>query len=647
MPYIPRILIVDDEPQICDSLRLLLARQGYDIFTTTSGREAVDLLSHETFDLLLLDMVIPDMSGFQIMDHINSSEREILTIVITGNASIESAVTALKKGAFDYLKKPFEYEELIKRVGNALQQKKLVHEKRIINGKLERFEERYQFLVQNSPDIIYIVDGRGCFSFINVTVERILGFSADELIGCPFETIVHEESAAQLAGFLKDITGSGARSSLSVELKLKLRDHPDGFKLFEIEHARMGFSPDDEASGTYGVARDITYRRQLENQLRQAKKMEAIGGLAGGIAHDFNNILMGIMGYTSLMLSETDADHVHHAKLQSIEQHVRSGANLTKQLLGFARGRTFDVKPADIHGIIDRTVNMFGRAHKNIAITRSFAEQVSAVEVDEGQIEQVLLNLYVNAMQAMPAGGSISLATECLSVDELHARRSDLRAGDYVAVHVRDTGVGMDDEVLQRVFEPFFTTKDKNGTGLGLASAYGIVANHGGTITVQSRKGDGTVFSVFLPASDRHVEEQTPVEQTLHTGTETLLLVDDEKPMLEVGREILETLGYTVATAGSGQEALDRLDSDSGIDLVICDLVMPGMSGIELCETILKQHPRTRLLVSSGFSRDCESSELLQRDDIGFIQKPFAISELSVTLRDILDRQPAPRLKVL
>jgi PAS domain S-box-containing protein len=490
MSYQPRILAVDDEPQICESLEILLKKQGYDISTTNSGREALNLLDSGRFDLLLLDMSIPDLSGFEIMDHINRQDYEIFTIVITGNASIESAVNALKKGAFDYLKKPFEYEELLKRVGNALNQKILALEKKIINGKLERSEERYQYLVQNSPDIIYMLDSRGVFTFVNITAQRLLGFPPDQLKGKAFASIVHEKDLEKAASFLnrKEAVGPAAAQ---VELRLKVHGKSDLYKLFELEHSKVELSTAENAEkifGIYGVARDITYRKQLEEQLQHAKKMEALGTLAGGIAHDFNNILMGIMGYASLLISGLDPSVPNYKKLKSIEQHVRSGAGLTKQLLSFARGGTVDIRPANINSIIDKTSSMFGRTKKEIKINCTYQQGLRAVEVDEGQIEQALLNLYLNAWQAMPGGGSVYLETQNCNVSEQPAKQLNLRPGNYVKTTVRDTGAGMDEETRQRVFEPFFTTKESTGgTGLGLASAYGIIKNHSGNITVQSK----------------------------------------------------------------------------------------------------------------------------------------------------------------
>jgi len=653
MSYDPKILIVDDEPQICDSLKILLSRQGYEITTANSGKKALEILESSSFDILLLDMVIPDLSGFEIMDHINSSGYDLLIIVITGNASIESAVKALKKGAYDYLRKPFEYEELLRRVGNALNQQRLGYEKKIINGKLARSEERYQYLIQNSPDIIYMLDNNGNFTFVNFVVEELLGFSRSQLMGQHFTTVVHEDDIDKANRFTSG-NSTCDYSSMVQELRFLSRKSEQVFRLFEIKHIAIKSKPMDsgvnkagengrDIVGVYGVARDITYRKELESQLQQAKKMGAIGTLAGGIAHDFNNILMGIMGYTSLLLSGTDSSSSCYGKLKNIEQHVKSGADLTKQLLGFARGGNYDIRPSDIKEIVKKTSAMFARTKKEIEIQCECREDISPVEVDQTQIEQVLLNLYVNAWQAMLEGGKIYTGMKNIELGREEALKLNLDTGKYVEIKVRDTGIGMDEEIIQRIFEPFFTTKEMGrGTGLGLASAYGIVKNHGGAISADSKKGEGSVFTIYIPASVKEVEKKDEPSETILKGSETVLLVDDEEDIVDVGAEILVSLGYQVMTAGSGAEAVKIYGENRGsIDILIIDMIMPNMSGGELYDKVREMDRDVKILLSSGYSIDGEASKVMERGCDGFIQKPFGIIELSRKIRDILDQKAA------
>ncbi|MBW2645958.1 MAG: PAS domain S-box protein [Deltaproteobacteria bacterium] len=409
----------------------------------------------------------------------------------------------------------------------------------------------------------------------------------------------------------------------------------------------MKDSDSGEVTGVVEFVRDITDRKQaeeekrkLEIQLRQSQKMEAIGTLAGGIAHDFNNLLMGIQGHTSLALLHTDPDHPHFTHLKGIEDMVQRGSNLTRQLLGFARQGKYEVKPTDLNELIEKSSKMFGQTKKEIRIHRKYQKEIWAVEVDRGQIEQVLLNLYVNAWQAMPRGGNLYISTSNVVIGKTSGRAFDVEPGDYVLFTVTDTGTGMDRKTIERIFDPFFTTKEiGQGTGLGLASAYGIVKAHGGHITIESEQGRGTTVGIYLPASEKKVEKGAKTVEGFIKGTETVLLVDDEEVILEVGQDLLESMGYRVLTADYGEEAIEvyKRKRDE-IDIVLLDMIMPGMSGGEVYDRIKEINPDIKVLLSSGYSVDSEASEILERGCDGFIQKPFKMNELSGKLREVLDR---------
>jgi two-component system, cell cycle sensor histidine kinase and response regulator CckA len=645
----PKILIVDDEPRMCESLGLLLGQQGYEIHTATSGVEAKRTLSRQVFDLALLDMVMPDMGGHSLMEYIKTRAPETYVIFITGNASIDSALGALRNGAYDYLRKPIEYEELLKTVQNALDQKRLRSEREIIGGKLELSEERYRYLVQNSPDIIYTLDREGNFTFVSDAVKRLLGYDRKQLIGTHYTTILWDEDREK-ANWLLGEKRTGERASSGVELRMKGPIDAEHFRFFEVKHLTIedpSGSPlngSEKLLGTHGVARDVSDRKRLEVQLQQAQKMEAVGTLAGGIAHDFNNLLMGIQGYTSLMLLKIDSTHPHYQKLKSIEQYIQSGAELTKQLLGFARGGKYDVKPVDLNELAGKTSQMFGRTKKEIVIHESYEQGIWPVDADEGQIEQVLLNLYLNAWQAMPGGGDLHITTRNTVLDKGAARPFNLTPGRYVTLSVIDNGYGMDEKTQQRIFEPFFTTKKMGrGNGLGLASAYGIVKNHNGIIDVQSQKGKGTTFSIYLPASRREVKKEKGAPPRIFNGEghEGVLFIDDEEMIKDVGTEILKALGYQVFSASSGLEAVETFKKNrEKIHAVILDMIMPGMGGGEIFDALIGIDPEVKVLLSSGYSVDGEASEILKRGCKGFIQKPFDITSLSKKLREVLAEAP-------
>ncbi len=396
------------------------------------------------------------------------------------------------------------------------------------------------------------------------------------------------------------------------------------------------------------VVRDITERireeeekKKLELQIQQALKMEAIGTLAGGIAHDFNNLLMGIQGYTSLMLLNAEPGQPCYQRLKAIEQQVLSGADLTKQLLGFARRGRYEVKTTDMNELVRRTASMFGRTKKEIRIQEKYYDGLWPVEVDQGQLEQALLNLFVNAWQAMPGGGTLYLETDNVVLDETYVKPYQIKMGPYAKLSVTDTGVGMDGKTRQRIFEPFFTTKEmRRGTGLGLASTYGIIKGHGGLINVYSEPGHGTTFNIYLPASDKGGPVEQQLSQEIKIGQETILLVDDENIIVEVTQEILEELGYEVLVARNGEEAIEIYQShQKRIDLVILDMIMPGMGGGEVYDRLRDMNPDVQVILSSGYSINGEAMEIMDRGVRFFLQKPFTVMDLSARVREVLDKK--------
>jgi CheY-like chemotaxis protein len=349
---------------------------------------------------------------------------------------------------------------------------------------------------------------------------------------------------------------------------------------------------------------------------------------------------MGIQGRASLMLMNMDDDHAHFTHVSGIEEAVKRGAYLAKQLLGFARGGKYEVKPTDLNDLLAKSSEMLGRAKKEIKIHRKYEKDIWTVEIDRGQIEQVLLNLYVNAWQAMPEGGDLYLETKNVKLDKKYAEAFHVEPGNYVKISATDTGVGMDEATRQRVFEPFFTTKEiGGGTGLGLASAYGIINNHGGIIDVYSEPGHGATFSIYLPASDKEITKDKKPSADLLKGKETVLLVDDENMVIDVGKEMLTALDYKVMVAANGKEAVKIYEKNRDkIDIVVLDLVMPDMGGGEVYDRIKEMNPKVKVLLSSGYSIDGQAHEILRRGCDGFIQKPFNIKELSRELRDILEK---------
>lgn len=649
MSSVPRVLVIDDELRICESIKALLQMQHYVVDYITRPAEIDAVLRDKSYDLFLLDLCMPGISGFDVLERILRQEADAHVIMITGYASIETAVTALKKGACDYLKKPFEPDDLIRTVKNVFTQKRLKDENRVINQKLENSERRYRFLVQNSPDIIYMLDNAGRFTFVNEAAQRLLGYTQEDLIGKSYESIVARPDREK-ARWLLNERRTGERACSGEEIRLRLNRKAPQYRECEVRHLTIELKAtgvyvnSSSASakkfvGTYGVARDISYRRHLESQLRHARKMESIGTLAGGIAHDFNNILMGIQGCASLMLYDIkDRSDQNYVRLTNIEQYVQSGAELTRQLLGFARAGKYQVRPTNLNRLIERSASMFGRTRKEIDIRWHLQKDLWSAKVDSGQIEQVLINLYVNAWQAMPGGGLLDITTENVSLDQTQARKVGLKPGNFVMMSVSDSGIGMDENTCRRVFDPFFTTKDKGrGTGLGLASAYGIIQNHGGSIHVTSQPGQGSRFVIYLPATRQDPVEIKIEHHEIQTGSGMVLLVDDEQSIVDSTREMLENMGYSVVTANSGNTALQKLEQyGDQIDLMMLDMIMPGMGGNETFIKVKQIKPDLKVLLCSGYSINGQAREILDCGCDDFIQKPYNLDQLSQKVRQLL-----------
>ena len=643
-----KILVVDDELRFCKSLAQLLRTRDYEVATASCGREALALIGKTVFDLAILDVHLPDMLGTELMGEIKVRDANTSVVVISGEANIDSALAAIRHGAYDYIRKPFEFEELLNTVENALKQKVLRQEKDKINEKLQRSEEKYRYLVQNSPDIIYTLDEDGNFTFLSDALEHLLGFTVPDLIGKHYSTIIWEEDQDKARWFFHE-RRSKNRSTSGIELRLKAtgdekqKDRDRQYLIVELKSMGIYEQATPISSkryiGTHGVLRDISARQRLQNQLQNADRMESLGTLAGGIAHDFNNLLMAIKGRSALMSMDLDVSHPFVKHLCAIDECIHSATHLTKQLLGFARGGKYEVKPTNINELIRNSADMFGRTKKEITIETQFHSPNIVVEVDRRQIEQVLLNLYINAWQAMPEGGTLRLKAKDVMLGEKECSPYQIELGRYAHVAITDTGMGMDQRTLQRIFDPFFSTKEKTrGTGLGLASAYGIVKNHGGIINVTSKVDHGTTFNIYLPISQKPIVEALSSKQGIHQGTETILLVDDEEMIIAVGQAMLEQLGYHIIAVQSGREAVEtvrRLGQE--IDLVILDMIMPHMDGGKTFDCIREIYPEMPVLLSSGYAINGKAEEIMQRGCNGFIQKPFSAAELSQKVRQIFN----------
>ena len=633
------ILIIDDDENAIKLLKVMLKSENYNLISALRGEEGLKIVADTLPDLILLDVLMPEMDGFEVCRRLKQEQktRIIPVVMITALKEKEYCLKALEKGADDFLSKPVDKTELQARIKSLLRI-------RTYHNALQESEERYRNILDNIQESYFEMNLAGDFTFFNDSLIEIIGYPRDELMGMNNREYTSEETAKEMHTIFNQVYRTGEPAEINdYEILIKGGET----RTLELSTNLMK-NQDDRPVGFRGIARDVTERlkaekerKQLEAQLQQAQKMETIGTLAGGIAHDFNNLLQGIQGRASLMLMSTASSHPHFEHLNGIVDYVEGGANLTRQLLGFARSGKYEVKTTDLNELIKNQNKMFGRTKKEITIRGKYEENLWSTEVDRSQIEQVLMNLYVNAVQAMSGGGDLYVHTENIIIDENYIKPFMIKPGKYIKTSVTDTGVGMDKETQQRIFDPFFTTKEMGrGTGLGLASVYGIVKNHDGFINVYSEKGEGTTFNFYLPTSKGEIVDDKELAEDILKGSETVLLVDDEDMIIDVGKPILEQMGYNVLTATGGKEALDIYEKNKQeIGIVVLDMIMPGMGGGDTYDRLKELNPDIKVLLSSGYSINGQATKILERGCDGFIQKPFNVMGLSQKIRGILDKK--------
>ena len=637
------ILVVDNNPMMLKFMSGMLQKKGHTVFSAEDGLSASGILKEHIPDVVFVDLIMPNISGKQLCRMIRQDPRlkDVRIVILSAVAAEEEpnlaelkADACIAKGSFKTMAENVTTVLNRLKTGDSEGLEKDIFgadfvAPRAISRELLSTQRHFEIILANMTEGILELSPDSRIVYANPVAASLLGKPEIVLLASEFTSLFQEEDRRRIERVLEEL-GDIPRV-LPEEPPVKLNGRRFAMKMIPIR------GNGDRA--VIVMLNDVTDRKKIEAQLLHARKMEAIGTLAGGIAHDYNNLLMGIEGYASLILNKAPPDTEYREYVEAIEESVQRGSDLTRQLLTFARGGQYNARPTDINDVIRESVSMFGRTRKEISIREKYDEKIWLVEVDRGQMEQVLLNLFVNAWQAMPGGGDLYIRTENAVLDETTLARFKIIPGDYVRISITDTGIGMDDHTRQRIFEPFFTTKEMGrGTGLGLASVYGIIENHGGFINVYSEQGKGTTFNVYLPAIKKGRVLDKPRRERTLTGTETVLLVDDEAMIVDVAREMLKSLGYTVLTASGGEEAVAVYEKKHDrIDMIILDMIMPGMGGAETFERLRKINPEAKVLLSSGYSIDGQAEDILSRGCNGFIQKPFNLSKLSRRVREILD----------
>ncbi|MBK8015017.1 MAG: PAS domain S-box protein [Deltaproteobacteria bacterium] len=517
-----------------------------------------------------------------------------------------------------------------------------VSDRKRAEEELKRSEYWLQSIFDSIDEAVFVVKPDRTLTHLNQAAECIFGYTASEVAEHSTEVFhVDHEHFLDFGARIQESFAKGQTARFEFECKNR-----DG-TVFPSEHT-VSLLKDTQGQpmGIVSVVRDISGRKRFEreaNELREqlyhAQKLEAIATLAGGVAHDFNNILAGLLSGLSLLeLELRDTDLARQTDLKDMMDLVDRGTELSKQLLGFGRRGKYDVAPRSLPRIVEGTVALFTKAHRATTVELSFSPDLKATLVDRAQIDQVFLNLFINAAHAMPSGGRITVSATNVSIDGAEAARLNVKPGDFVRVVVKDAGVGIEPTILPRIFEPFFTTKEAGvGTGLGLASVYGIIRSHGGHVTVTSKIGDGATFTILLPATEQaHIEESITAERSVRPGEGKILVVDDDAMLLRLCARVLKKLGYEVLTAPGGRAAVElvRQHRDQ-MTLVILDMTMPEMSGPTVFQKIREIAPELKVLLASGYAIDREARSLLEQGACGFIQKPFTIAGLSEKIQAI------------
>ena len=641
-----RVLYLEDDEQDRQLAAAAMAAAGLNCSFVYAKTEAEfhAAIEQERFDLILSDFSLPSYSGMAALTTAKRRHPEVPFLLISGTIGEQRAVESLKAGAIDYILKD-RLERLPGAVQRALREAAAIRERKRAEFSLRESEARFRQLAENINQVFWIADlGLSQFLYISPAFEKIWGRTCQSVYDQPksFFEAIHPEDRPRV---LADLQGPEPSKAYDQQYRIV---HTDG--AVRWIHA-LGFPVRNESGQVYrlaGLAEDVTARRQLEAQLRQAQKMDAIGQLAAGVAHDFNNLLAVMRGNAELVLmGASEPDQQTLECLQEILAASERAANLTRQLLMFSRKQTIQPQALNLNEVIANLTKMLKRIiGEHINLRCHYAQTDAWVQADSGMMEQVLVNLVVNARDAMPQGGCLEVSTTAVAVDQLRAQANpDSRPGQFICLSVSDNGTGIAPEHLPRVFEPFFTTKEVGkGSGLGLATVYGIVRQHQGWVEVASRQGQGATFSIFLPAlpapAGAVASGPTP-EAPLRGGSETILLVEDELAVRIMTRRVLESYGYEVLDAGSAPEALQVWTlHEARIALLLTDMVMPqGLTGRDLAARLQARKPGLKTVFMSGYSAELagRDTEFMRRTKSCFLQKPCTARALLETVRQCLD----------
>ena len=643
-----RILHLEDDPLDRELIREVLEADGIGlrVVQVDTREEFQSALAHEGVELVLSDFALPRFDGFSALEIVQGQKPDLPFIFVSGTLGEDAAIESLRRGATDYVLKG-RLSRLGPAVRRALEE---VSVRRTRKEATESAANRQQFLkamLESLDAGVMACDADGVLTTFNRAARDILGLA---------EAAIRPEQWAKHYGMHRP-DGKHLFETEALPLYRALRGERvrdvevlirrgDGQARSVLVSGQPILGVRGESLGAVAALHDITDRKHLEGQLRQAQKLEAIGSLAGGVAHDFNNLLTVIGGYSQIVMDQMGRENPQYARIEEISKAAERAAALTRQLLAFSRKQVLEPRVLDLNAIVSDMERMLRRLlPANIELVTALSGDPQGIKADQGQIEQVLLNLVVNARDAMEQGGRLVIETRRSRAGEYSSPEGSAAEAAHVLLIVRDSGSGMSAETQARIFEPFFTTKEiGKGTGLGLSTVYGIVRQSGGGMEVSSEVGVGTTFRIYLPATERAPERKVPDAPagSQARGTETILVVDDDDRVRMLVQRILEGAGYKVVPVADGREALRVFEADPGlIRLVLTDRMMPGMSGPELLSRIREKRSGCKGIYMSGYSEKNLPGDTFSLSDVPHIQKPFSPAALTECVRDVLDR-PSP-----
>ena len=651
-PATLRVLLVEEPSPEADRLSQGLEELGWLVTVAQSGLEARQY-GQRPFDIVIANHELSDMTGVELLRELKRDAPSMVSVLFMADSHSVNQPKAFQLGIDAWFSKPYDPSHVVSVCQKVRQEQAFARVEALLETRtnsLRDSETQFRTLFESLPDVLMVYDRTNLIRHINRLGAQQLGYVESELVGRPIHGI---SPSAQARSDSEHRNGSDAIVEQWRETYL-LGKNGDKVDVEMIERSVMYAGK----PGTLIVARDMTSRKQmesdketLEQQLRQAQKMEAIGRLAAGVAHDVNNILAAILGHASLLKVRSDSKGQFWQTGDVIDKAVRRGQQLTSQLLGFARQGKHHHVSVDVHGVIQEVVSLLSRTlEKSIALSPVLDASHRWVMGDPNQLYQVLMNLALNACDAMPQGGTLTISTANELIDaEAGRRKPGLVPGSHLLVKVADSGVGIPQDIKNKIFEPFFTTKEKGkGTGMGLAMTYGIVKNHQGYIGVSSEAGEGTTMNVYLPVTGESSENNdSDVTESLFLGHGNILVVDDDEVVAGVAAELLEHLGYHVAIVTSGDQAVEYCQRHpGGLDLVLLDMIMEGMNGAECFSALRQLDPRLNVIMCTGYDRNHAIQELLNQGVVGFIQKPYDITELSQVVGDVLAGARLPKARL-